>query len=250
MKAEGWDRLSEDFSSKVLQIAEIDLTHSISKTLKKLGGKSKIAADLGCGIGSSTRLLAPHFKSVTGFDFSNPLLESARNKTSAKNVNYKYLNFGCSAPIKKNFDVCLSVNAFISNDHFARKLGEKNIVAMTKPKGYVVVVVPSFESIMRTYQILKDCQIDQINSDAKADQFVNSIAANEIVSFSSGIVKVGDVPTKHYLQDELLDTFSVLGLKNLECHRVSFPWHEILENLPARFSATPPWDWMMIGRKP
>jgi len=48
-----------------------------------------LAVDLGCGTGQNTRLLAPHFKEVAGFDISECQLEEARAVPGYPNITYR-----------------------------------------------------------------------------------------------------------------------------------------------------------------
>ncbi|XP_063285493.1 putative methyltransferase DDB_G0268948, partial [Pelobates fuscus] len=61
----------------------------ISSFLKKPMEKQfKLAVDVGCGTGNSTRKLAAHFQEVIGADTSESQLNVARSCTSEKNITY------------------------------------------------------------------------------------------------------------------------------------------------------------------
>lgn len=47
------------------------------------------AADIGCGSGQSTELLAEHFQQVYGFDISENQIKEAQAKYSASNVEFR-----------------------------------------------------------------------------------------------------------------------------------------------------------------
>ena len=51
----------------------------------------KLAVDIGCGTGQSTRPLAPYFEKVLGFDISEAQLENARKEETPDNVEYRYV---------------------------------------------------------------------------------------------------------------------------------------------------------------
>ncbi|KAK7013614.1 hypothetical protein SK128_012325, partial [Halocaridina rubra] len=52
-------------------------------------GNLKAAADVGCGSGQSTQILAPHFLEVTGLDISEAQISQALKSASEKNVTFK-----------------------------------------------------------------------------------------------------------------------------------------------------------------
>ncbi len=69
--------------------------HHIIHERKKLQGK--LAVDVGCGTGSSTRALGPHFSRVVGLDVSETQIRVAteargredRNSLGQDNIEYK-----------------------------------------------------------------------------------------------------------------------------------------------------------------
>ena len=50
----------------------------------------KVAVDVGCGSGQSTRPLAPHFEKVIGIDVSEAQIAAARQTDNPSNVEYRY----------------------------------------------------------------------------------------------------------------------------------------------------------------
>ena len=51
----------------------------------------KLAVDIGCGTGQSTRPLSPYFENVLGFDISEAQLENAKKEETPNNVEYRYV---------------------------------------------------------------------------------------------------------------------------------------------------------------
>lgn len=250
MKPDSWDLLGDTFSDAVLEVTDYDQNGVIPKTVCKFGGKTKTAADFGCGIGASTRVLAPYVKSVIGYDFSKPLLETAGEKTKARNATYAFLDLRKTWNRKTRFDLSLCVNALISHDHALRAVMLTNIIRATKPGGVLIFVVPSLEASLRTYQFLTGVSEQKGSTRKKNVAVTNALAAKEIVSLSEGIVRVGGVPTKHFLEDELQDLFSAKGLRDIEISRVSYPWATIIEGVPDTTTQMPPWDWIVTAHKP
>lgn len=70
------------YSKRQLEVLE----HSLLSHLE--ASPDRALLDLGCGNGLVTSRLAPHFKRVTGLDFSRPLIEAARTHFHAPNVRY------------------------------------------------------------------------------------------------------------------------------------------------------------------
>ncbi|KAM9305364.1 uncharacterized protein PAF06_013909 [Gastrophryne carolinensis] len=56
---------------------------------ERLPKPHKLAVDVGCGTGQSTRILSPHFENVLGTDISAAQIEEAKNARGFPNVTYK-----------------------------------------------------------------------------------------------------------------------------------------------------------------
>lgn len=240
MTAKDWDSLADDFSAQVLEISECDIDGVIKATAKRLGGARKTATDFGCGAGSVTRLIAPYFKSVTGVDFSPKLIDAARARTRAKNISYETADLQIERAKRFPCDVAFCANVLIGDDAAARERIARTVVASVRKSGHAVFIVPSLESVMRVYQV-------GLQTHSAGD--VEDWAVDEVVSLPQGLIEMGGVPTKHYLEDEVAEFLTKLKLCDVEVRRVSYPWREALGGAPRNLKAAPPWDWMAIGVK-
>ncbi|CAH2306202.1 methyltransferase DDB_G0268948 isoform X1, partial [Pelobates cultripes] len=81
-------------SSKVVDLILTYVEH-------KMGKPFKLAVDVGCGTGNSTRKLAAHFQEVIGADSSESQLNVARSCTSEKNTTY-ILSSSENLPLEDN----------------------------------------------------------------------------------------------------------------------------------------------------
>src|SRR5437016_5814280 len=98
-------RPSKDPSAEIEGTAHIILDHA--KSL--LAGKDVL--DIACGVGKWCRALAPVVTNITGVDWSDRLLDVAREHTSFENVSYiqddvirpKHLRTGYSGAFHYNF---------------------------------------------------------------------------------------------------------------------------------------------------
>ncbi len=110
-------------------------------------------------------------------------------------------------------------------------------------------VVPSFESTLRTYQTVVDCQVRDGIGRGSAVRSATRQAVQEIESVIDGIVSVGDSPTKHFLSDELAAFLGEAGFDLRSMERVEFPWDQEIDNPPRRLGRPTPWDWMAECRR-
>ncbi|WP_425407990.1 class I SAM-dependent methyltransferase [Hyphococcus sp.] len=249
MTVKDWDALADDFSARVLEISECDIDGVLQATAKRLGGARKIATDFGCGAGALTRLISPYFKSVIGVDFAPKLIEAARARTSAKNIEYDVCDLQAARAKRFPCDVAFCANVLIGEDLPARERIARNVVASLRKGGWAVFIVPSLEAVMRAYQVALNLRISSGAEEAAAERELDGWAADEVVSLPCGVIKMGGVQTKHFLEDEIAEFLTHLKLREVVVSRISYPWREALPDAPVKLRAAPPWDWMALGRK-
>lgn len=249
MEKQDWDRIAGQFTDRVFQITDHDTGGVILKTAGRLGGKRKHAGDFGCGAGSVTRLLADHFGQVTGLDQAAGLVREAERGTAADNVTYVEADLTRTRPLGFRFDVSFCVNVLIHPNHDVRENIARTVAAHTRPGAPAVFVVPSMESILRTFQTVLDCQVRSGAGRKVALRSIARQAEEEIESVIDGIVSVGDSSTKHFLSDELSAFLGETGFDLQAMERVEYPWAEEIDNPPRRLGPPTPWDWLAECRR-
>ena len=115
MDKDYWNAVAENYESEVFSVLADDKESLVTKNIKYFGAKSKVAIDLGCGIGYFLPFLSKSFGTVHAIDFSEKCLQQARKNT--ENLNgIEYWCEDMSSP-KNNFskvDFILSINSVIS----------------------------------------------------------------------------------------------------------------------------------------
>ena len=90
-----WDKYAELFASSYGENGDIHREVFLNPTLLNLMGsvENKTVLDAGCGEGYLSRFLAKSGASVTGVDYSERMIQLAKNKTSeAFKITFKYGN--------------------------------------------------------------------------------------------------------------------------------------------------------------
>jgi SAM-dependent methyltransferase len=250
-----WDRLAERYSDEVLEITTHDRKSVLADTAAELSRPEGVAGDFGCGVGATTRVFAPHFPRVLGIDFSPKLLEEARRRTDAAHVEYIEADLAGSAWIGITVDVGFCVNCLISPRGDDRMRIARQVAACLRPAAPAVFVVPSLESVLRTYQAMIRLDVAGGARSRAAAKRIDRLAAREIDSAVGGIVEIGDTPTKHYLGDEIAAFVEDSGFAVERLDRVEYDWEvELeLEGGPRRHAAVlgerTPWDWLVLARR-
>jgi 2-polyprenyl-3-methyl-5-hydroxy-6-metoxy-1,4-benzoquinol methylase len=249
MEKRDWERIAPEFTDRVFQVTDHDTHGLIQHMARKLGGPHQHAGDFGCGPGAVTRLLAPCFGKVTGLDQAGGLVQEARRATTAEHVGYVQADLTSTQLLGYQFDVSFCVNVLINRNHQVREKICRTIAAHTRKGGAAVFVVPSFESMLRVYQTVVDCQVGDAAGRSATVRSVVRLAEQEIESVIEGIVSVGGSPTKHFLADELTAFLRAAGFEVQSIQRVEYPWEEELDDPPDYLGSPTPWDWMVECRR-
>ncbi|CAG0901852.1 unnamed protein product [Cyprideis torosa] len=143
----GGDRFVGDISeayAKYRPVPPSQLIEFIVETLKAhLPEPFSLAADVGCGSGQCTELLAPFFQRVVGIDPSESQLKEARMRSCATNV--EYLRGDCSSLPLSSCSVDL-ITACQAGHWFDLDAFYSETKAALKPGGIVALIGYSYPS--------------------------------------------------------------------------------------------------------
>jgi 2-polyprenyl-3-methyl-5-hydroxy-6-metoxy-1,4-benzoquinol methylase len=146
-----WDAVAGDYDSEIFSVLDNDTEGLISGHIARLGGPDKTAADLGCGVGKFTPLLAENFGRVHACDLSSKLLAQARRTCRTfDNVDFFQTDLGRVAHPFDPVDFVLCVNVLIMAGLDARLGALRAVTAQVKSGGHLVLVTPSTESMLYT----------------------------------------------------------------------------------------------------
>ena len=243
-----WDGLATGFQHHVMQVSDCDTHGVIAATARRLRGQHKMAIDFGCGPGAVTRVIAPFFGATLGVDYAARLLEEARLRSRGTGILYHRRNLERPPdPAWGRADVGFCVNVLIHERARIRQRIAQHVLASIHTGGRIVVVVPAYESALRTYQTLLRCHERDGLPHGRARRAVDRLAGTEIHSLTGGIFDIGGTPTKHFLQDEITQLLEDHGVEVERVTRVEFPWKEEIDHAPAWLGAPTPWDWIAEG---
>ena len=245
-----WDSMARVYEEEIHSVLHHDERGLIRSCLHKISSKEASVADIGCGIGHFLPLLSDIFSKVYANDLSMELLERAR-KSHGHRTNISFWGGDISLVFRKipRVDCVLSVNALISSSMAVREKMFKAIAARLKPGGYLVLVVPSLESML-----LVDVRFLQWKRrtgvlPSKALKSVYPASPSADNKARQGIIAIDGVATKHYLKEELDVILSSHHMEVLETLKIEYGWGSELEHPPVWMQEPYPWDWLVVARR-
>jgi 2-polyprenyl-3-methyl-5-hydroxy-6-metoxy-1,4-benzoquinol methylase len=130
--SESFDRLAEGYDFMVsLESGRYDFF------LNNLPPGRSRALDIGCGTGGLALELSKHFQSVLAIDISEPMLEIARRKRAAPNIDYRNIDAN-ALELFPEFNLIASHTAFHHLNDVSATL--EKLKSALKPRGRLIVV--------------------------------------------------------------------------------------------------------------
>ena len=247
-----WDSIAEYYESEIFPVLENDTDGLVVGLIERYGNKNCIASDLGCGIGHFIPYLSKEFKQVIAVDISDVCIDRAKEECAhLDNIEYLCMDLSSKDVDLPKVEFCLSVNALITPSLEDRLKMFDFIGTHIKQDGHLVLVVPSLESAMF-------CDFRQIESNLRSGlkpsaavnaDFQTRKSLRNSDGLYEGTILIDDVPTKHYLKEELIAMLGERGLRVIDCSKIEYPWSTEFISAPRWMSEPYPWDWLVIARK-
>lgn len=248
MDAKHWDSLAGTFEQEVMSSLHTDKSGVLNKALRKYISKKDHVADFGCGVGGFIPLLSKCAKHVSGSDFSPKCIEVAKEKFALKK-NVDFFVHDLTKPLKKKYDVAVAANVLIAHQPDMLKKMLQNLAASVKRGGYLIVVVPSLESSLHVYKTVAEVLMLQGETPEESRKSAAADMKKDYISIFDGVIRVGDVPTKHYLAEEFEAQLLRFDMEVVERKKLQYPWDTEIESPPKKLKASEPWDWMFVAKK-
>ncbi|HET6993194.1 MAG TPA: class I SAM-dependent methyltransferase [Bacteroidia bacterium] len=248
MDAKHWDNLAATFENEVMSSLHADKNRVLFNALKKYIRKKDHVADYGCGVGGFLPLLSSISGKISACDFSPKCIDVAKIKFAGKKNIHLFVH-DLTKPLKLKCDVAVAANVLISHEPEMLKQMLKTMAATVKKGGYLIVVVPSMESSLFVYQKIMQIRTNAGESVFRAKKYIEGKIKSDVVSLADGVVKVGSVPTKHYVGEEFESLLAEFKMETVERKKLEYDWDTELEYPPKNLKGPFPFDWMFVARK-
>lgn len=143
-------------------------------------------------------------------------------------------------------DVGVCINAILT-DSLKKRINFFQALGLSINKGgHLILVVPSLESKLYTNIIADRWNVDQdhkerIPSARKAFALARNI--------KQGVTDIDQVPTKHYLREELELLLGLEGFTAIKIEKINYTWKTEFHRPPKWLKDPLPWDWLCIAKK-
>jgi SAM-dependent methyltransferase len=244
-----WDDLAENYDDAIFSVRDNDSEGLVAGHIAHLAKRKQVAADLGCGVGKFTPLLAKHFGRVHACDLSPKLLAKARRACRGlDNIDFFQTDLGQVAHPHDPVDFVLCVNVLIMADLNARMSALRAVTAQVKRGGHLLLVTPSAESRhYAQFRLIDWCLRNGMDCESAVQESVP--ARGSVRELHQGIHPIKGVPTKHYLREELLVLLRGHQLEVVSVEKLNYPWTVQFSDPPAWLQGPYPWDWLVVARR-
>jgi 2-polyprenyl-3-methyl-5-hydroxy-6-metoxy-1,4-benzoquinol methylase len=242
-----WEKIAPDYNEEIFDVLKNDKKNIIRSAIIKRASPAKTVADIGCAVGKWLPVLAPAFKQVIAVDISIKNLGIAqKNHPQYNNVDYIRADMSAGKTKLPKCDMAICINAILTDSVKKRDNFFKNLSRIVKKGGYLVLVVPSLESWMMTHIIQNKWKIDEALFAAK---FSAKAGSKKYRNLLQGHADIDQVPTKHYLREELDLILSLQGFSIETIQKIEYNWKTEFVKPPKWLKRPNPWDWMLAAKK-
>lgn len=246
MERSYWEKIAPDYNDEIFDVLKNDRKGLIVSAIEKIASREKTVIDIGCAIGKWLPVLSPAFKKVYAVDISIENLNIAKKLyPELTNVEYSRVDMSNARAKFPQCDVGICINAILTDSLKKRNTFFNNLKKCIKKNGELILVIPSLESSMLTSIIRQRWNPDKdaasvIAKKRKNDQFKNLLQGN---------AEIDNVPTKHYLKEELQLLLANEGFEAIQFAKIEYDWTTEFIKPPKWLKEPRPWDWMVVAER-
>jgi len=251
MKRSYWDRIAANYDDEIFGVLKQDREGRVLGKIDRYGADNHKASDIGCGTGAFLPALSARFKNILAMDFSAKLLARAQEACARlPNVSYRAADLASPGLRLPKVDFALCVNALLTPSLAHRNRMLDALCRHVRPRGHLVLVVPSLESACLTdFRRIEWNLRDGIAPGLAARTGFPAYGPADTRRHREGVIPIDGVPTKHYLEEELIALLKSRGLTTLEIEKIEYPWNTEFTSPPRWMQAPFPWDWLLVAEK-
>lgn len=243
-----WNNIAGKYDDEVFDVFKSDKNQVLTRYFSKHANRKHIATDFGCGIGKAFEYLSPSFSRVNALDISDECIAIAKTR-GYDNITYKRADL--TRPNVKlepaHFGLCCNVAILPEPDRNRAIL--RTVSKGLLKNGSALFVIPSLESILySSWRLMEWYKKEGVEPHRVPRHELNyyNVDTTDIIQ---GVVKINDVPTKHYTHSEIQVIFRDAGFNVTAIEKLEYGWETEFDSPPSWLQDPFPWDWMVEVEK-
>ncbi len=242
-----WETIAPKYETEIFDVLHNDTSGSIVTAIEAMASPEKTVIDIGCAVGKWIPVLAPKFKHVIAADISAKNLQIAKEKyPEYENVEYSRMDFSADDLTVTPCDAAICINAILTGSLEKRINFFQSLSLCLHAGGELVLVVPSLESKLYTNIIADRWNVDDADNDILPK---GKEATRKVSNIRQGVTDIDNVPTKHYLGEELHLLLTLEGFEVTNIKKINYDWGTEFHKPPKWLKEPYPWDWMVTAKK-
>jgi SAM-dependent methyltransferase len=248
MVAHDWDRIASDYFTEVVSPFEEGVPRRLLRVLDELAEpERKIAADLGCGIGTLLPTLATRFHRVLGIDFSPLMLARARAACRARHVSLHRADLAELGRFRQRLDVAVTVNAVLTPDSERLDRIFAGLRGVLRADGELVGIFPAMEAVLYQGFLIHERERQRVDP-AQARRRTSRLLERASYDFVHGTYSEGAHVQKFFYAFELRARLRRAGFTRVRLGRLTYPWRSGVGRYETFPGEPPMWDWLVRAR--
>jgi SAM-dependent methyltransferase len=248
MVAHDWDRIASDYFTEVVSPFEEGVPRRLLRVLDNVAGpERKVAADLGCGIGTLLPTLAARFHRVYGIDFSRAMLTRARAACPAQHVTLHRADLADLGRFREQLDVAVTVNAVLTPDSNRLDRIFGGLREVLRPDGALVGIFPAMEAVLYQGFLIHERERRRVDP-ARARRRTSRLLERASYDFVHGTYSENGHVQKFFYAFELRARLRGAGFTRVRLGRLEYPWRSGLGRYETFPGEPPMWDWLIRAR--
>ena len=162
------------------------------------------------------------------------------------NVEYQRMDMSAYTLTVTPCDVAVCINAILTDNLKKRINFFQSLNICLNQGGTLILVVPSLESKLYSNIIAHRWNVDDDNKE-KIESVEKAYALAK--NIKQGVTDIDNVPTKHYLKEELELLLKLDGFTVDRVEKINYTWKTEFNNPPKWLDEPHPWDWMCVAKK-
>ncbi len=250
MDAKDWDAIAEDYHDHVISPFQEGVINPLYDCIREMQDRTTMTVgDLGCGMGPLLPFLSKHFRSVIAVDFSEKMLEKARERCTSKNVTFLRTDLSDLSELEGRLDLAVSVNSILLPSVRQVDCILSQLHRALKPDGRFMGIFPSLEAVLYQSTLIYDRELGNYEDEETALTQTKRILEKNKFDFIGGTYDDHGQKQKFYYDFEIRLRLKKAGFKNIRLKKVLYPWGDDVSGYEDFPGQPRMWDWFVIANR-